>query len=92
MKRLSIAAIALCFVAACSNATDGDANTDTTTLKVDTGGINSNDTANHVNSETGEYPKDTAASLKGDVRSSSSSEADGRLRGSGTGRDTTRRQ
>lgn len=92
MKRISIAVLGLCFLISCGNATDGDANTDTTTLTVDTGGLNNpNDTADHVNTETGEYPRDTMTNVKPDVRSSSSSSPDGRMRGSGTA-DSARRQ
>ena len=43
----------------CNNATDGDASTDTTNLPVDTAVLNPNDTASHINTNTGTYPLDT---------------------------------
>lgn len=43
----------------CNNATDGDASTDTTTMVVDTALLNPNDTAAHINTNTGTYPLDT---------------------------------
>jgi hypothetical protein len=92
MKLILVAALAVFSLTSCGNATDGDANTDTTNLPVDTGGTASPyDTANHVNTNTGEYPNDTIAghNLKGDVRSSSPSNPGSRS--TTPGNDTTRR-
>ncbi|RYY99116.1 MAG: hypothetical protein EOO11_06015 [Chitinophagaceae bacterium] len=74
MKRILFSALIGLALAGCSNATDGDATTDTTKFSVDTGGMNApNDTARHVNTATGEYPNDSISqhNVKGDVRSSS---------------------
>lgn len=90
-KIVSLFSVAILLIS-CSGATDGDANTDTTTLIIDTGGLNApNDTANHVNTNTGEYPKDTLTpSGKTDVRSSSAT--DPKSRSTTPGSDTSRKQ
>jgi hypothetical protein len=69
MKHLLITVFGLTLMISCNNATDGNPNTDTTKLMIDTGGING-DSANHINTNTGEYPKDTAMPGKTDIRSS----------------------
>jgi hypothetical protein len=91
-KILSLFSVAVILIS-CSAATDGDPNTDTTTLIIDTGGLNApNDTANHVNTNTGEYPKDTLTTTtnKTDVRSSTGT--DPKSRSSTPGNDTTRKK
>jgi hypothetical protein len=90
-KIISLFSVALILIS-CSGATDGDANTDTTTLTIDTGGLNApNDTANHVNTNTGEYPKDSTTGVgKTDIRSSSPT--DPKSRSTTPGSDTSRKQ
>jgi hypothetical protein len=90
-KLLSIFSVAI-ILFSCSAATDGDPNTDTTTLTIDTGGLNApDDTANHVNTNTGEYPKDTATrGGKTDVNSSTGT--DPKSRSTTPGSDTTKKQ
>ncbi|MDB5251087.1 MAG: hypothetical protein JWP27_256 [Flaviaesturariibacter sp.] len=92
MKLILASALAVLSLASCGNATDGDARTDTTNLPTDTGGTAlPYDTANHVNSNTGEYPNDSIAghNLKGDVRSSSPTNLNSRS--TTPGNDTGRR-
>lgn len=73
MKRILATASVVFALMSCGNATDGDPDTDTTTLTIDTGGIEAPmDTANHINTNTGTYPGDSMTNAKGDVRSSSS--------------------
>ncbi|GAA4344857.1 membrane lipoprotein lipid attachment site-containing protein [Flaviaesturariibacter amylovorans] len=76
MKRILFSALIGLALAGCSNATDGNANTDTTNFSPDTGAASAvNDTAKHINTASGEYPNDTIPqhNVKGDVRSSSPS-------------------
>jgi hypothetical protein len=72
MKKNLFAVSLLVLFISCSDATDGDASTDTTTMTIDTAVQNSamTDTANHVNRNTGVYPRDTVLGKKNDVRSS----------------------
>jgi hypothetical protein len=86
-KFLSLFSVAVILIS-CSGATDGDPNTDTTTLTIDTGGLNP---TNHVNTNTGEYPKDTVSIVdKTDVRSSTGT--DPKSRATTRGNDTSRKQ
>lgn len=75
MKKIVLAIGMGIVVMSCGNAAlDGDPKTDTTTLPVDTGAMDARyDTAQHVNTNTGTYPGDSATNTKGDVRSSSPS-------------------
>jgi hypothetical protein len=74
MKTLIISFVTAMILLSCGNANDGDANTDTTTLSIDTGGLNNpNDTANHVNTNTGTYPKDSLMPGKTDVKTPNTS-------------------
>jgi hypothetical protein len=75
MKKLFVMFFSAVALISCSNATDGDAKTDTTTMPIDTGGLN--DTSNHVNSNTSGYPTDTAGA-RTDVRSSNPTDAGSR--------------
>jgi hypothetical protein len=75
MKKIFFAIGIGSVLASCGNAAlDSDPTTDTTTLPVDTGARDAiNDTANHINTNTGTYPGDSMTNTKGDVRSSSPS-------------------
>jgi ABC-type glycerol-3-phosphate transport system substrate-binding protein len=80
MKTTLLSLIAALVIAGCGNATDGDAKTDTTNLRIDTGGLDAvNDTAQHVNTNSGQYPGDTMAEkVPGDLRSSSPTKRESR--------------
>lgn len=80
MKKNLFAVSLLALFISCSSAHDGDASTDTTTMTIDTGVQNSamTDTANHINRNTGEYPRDTVLSKKNDVRSSTGTDPNSR--------------
>ena len=58
MKR-SAFLLLVAFATGCGDANDGDANTDTTAMPVDTAVISPLDTAKHINTNTGTYPGDT---------------------------------
>ena len=96
MKRLLfIAGIGL-IVASCGGATDGNANTDTTTMPIDTVAQNNAgmDTSNTINTNTGAYSTDTTNRNKTDVRSSTGSDPKTRntTQGSSQSRDSVQRQ
>ena len=56
-KILALAILTTGFVlTSCNNATDGEADTDTTNFPADVHG----DTTNNINTNTGTYPSDTA--------------------------------
>ena len=91
MKKILSLFTAAIVLISCSGATDGDPNTDTTTLTIDTGGLHSpDDTTDHINTNTGEYPKDTISGGKTDVRSSTGT--DPKSRSTTPGNDTTRKK
>jgi hypothetical protein len=72
MKKILRLLTATIILISCSGNTDRDLNSDTTTLTIDTGGLNApDDTARHVNVDTGAYPADyTTGAAKTDLRSS----------------------
>ncbi|GAB4093805.1 hypothetical protein [Flaviaesturariibacter terrae] len=92
MKTTIFCALLAVALGSCGNATDGDARTDTTRLMVDTGAVDAvNDTAAHVNTNTGQYPTDTTNPPgKTDVRSSAPSNP--ATRSTTPGNDTMRRK
>lgn len=61
MKKILIFALILLFIFSCGGANDGDANTDTTTMPVDTSVQNtiSTDTAGYINTAEGQIPVDS---------------------------------
>ncbi len=61
MKNILILGFISIFLFSCGGANDGDANTDTTTMPVDTSVQNtiSTDTAGYINTPSGEVPLDT---------------------------------
>lgn len=78
MKKLAFGCVLSCALLSCSDANDGNANTDTTVLPVDTNEMKSGtDTTSHINTNTGTYPTDTTQAKKADVRSSTSAYPDG---------------
>ncbi len=62
MKRIFALVLGTMMLGACNNATDGDADTDTTSFPVDTLTNNAGDTAGHINTNTGTYSTDTTTS------------------------------
>jgi hypothetical protein len=97
MKRLLFIAGVGLTLASCSNATDGSAATDTTTMPVDTVAQNNAgmDTGTTINTNTGAYSTtDTAGMRKPDVRSSTASDPKTRnsTPGSNQSNDSVQRQ
>jgi hypothetical protein len=91
MKRIFFAAGVVVALTSCGGANDGDASTDTTTMPIDTAGMN-NTGGSNINSNTGSYPTDTS-DQRTDVRSSSPSDPNTRRTTPGnTGTDSGRRQ
>lgn len=77
MKRIFYAAGVVIALGNCSDATDGSAKTDTTTMPVDTVGQNNagRDTATTINTNTGSYSTtDTAGMRKPDVNISTATD------------------
>ncbi len=95
MKKILISAVISITLLSCGGANDGNANTDTTTMPVDTSVQNttSTDTAGYVNTPTGKIPRDTNASRKTNaVKPSKAAKKDsGKTpRHDPNGKDTTR--
>jgi hypothetical protein len=77
MKRILYTAGFVATLMSCSNATDGDATTDTTTMPVDTAAVNNAgmDTGTNVNTNTGSYSTtETAGMRKPDVNASTATD------------------